>query len=335
MRLKLLRWLIIPFLCIVLMSHNTFAADISLQARPIWSNLIPSFTCLVYTVGVYNNECINLNSDITVSVSDFTFIIPEGINITSATTVMQVELLFDNYQDNNSIDGNFLRARFQSGNFGLIDVSSSSQGSTGYMVRLTFIAERSFTTRASDNSNRYTVYNPLNQTELAYLKPGERMVISNVGLYNLSGDGTQAIVNAINNNNTSSVTQQQGQAIVNAINNAQQKEDEAVDNIESQTPSSISSAGGSGENQQTSSLLATLDSFLQALQGLSATNCNVTLNMPSFAGGAMTVNVCQNKEYTGNIVSIVGSIMLVVFYLPVAIMLVSKIYSEIRSFTNG
>lgn len=119
--------------------------------------------------------------------------------------------------------------------------------------------------------------------------------------------------------------------IDDTLNEQFDKENQAVDNIENQTPP----ASGSGENSTTSSLLDTLGSFLTAITNLSATNCDVVLAFPAFAGGSQTVNICQNKEYTGNIVSVAGSIILVLFYLPVAFMLVNKIYSEIRSFTNG
>lgn len=115
------------------------------------------------------------------------------------------------------------------------------------------------------------------------------------------------------------------------INDHYDAENDAVDNISNQTPP----ASGSGQNSTTSSLLDTLGSFLTAITNLSATNCEVVLAFPAFAGGSQTVNICQNKEYTGNIVSVAGSIILVLFYLPVAFMLVNKIYSEIRSFTNG
>lgn len=119
--------------------------------------------------------------------------------------------------------------------------------------------------------------------------------------------------------------------IDDTLNDQFDKENDAVDNIENQTPPS----SGSGQNATTSSLLQTLQSFVTALQGISATNCNVTLAFPNFAGGSMVVNPCQNKEFAGNIISIGGSLLLITFYIPVAYMLIRKIYSEIRSFTNG
>lgn len=133
-----------------------------------------------------------------------------------------------------------------------------------------------------------------------------------------SNDDTAAIIGGLDEIN-------------DTLNDQFDQENEAIDNISNQQPP----ASGSGQNSTTSSLLDTLGSFLTAITNLSATNCEVVLAFPSFAGGSQTVNICQNKEYTGNVVSVAGSIILVLFYLPVAFMLINKIYSEIRSFTNG
>lgn len=116
-----------------------------------------------------------------------------------------------------------------------------------------------------------------------------------------------------------------------SVENRNRAEFDAVDNINDQTPSDI----GNTDSPQTTSLLNTIGNFIGALGNLSATNCIVDLNFPSFAGGTQRVNVCQNKQYTGNIVQVAGSIFLVVFYIPIAFMLLSKIYNEIKSFTNG
>lgn len=142
-------------------------------------------------------------------------------------------------------------------------------------------------------------------------------------------------LNAIGNNQP---TQQQITNLNNSVNNLNssienhyQKEQQSVDNISGQKPSDI----GNTDSQQTTSLINTITNFVNALRGLAATNCNVSLQFPQFAGGTQVVNVCQNKEYTGNIVSIAGSIFLVVFYIPIAWFLLRMIYNEIRSYTNG
>lgn len=88
-------------------------------------------------------------------------------------------------------------------------------------------------------------------------------------------------------------------------------------------------------NQQTSNLIGILQNFLNAITNFSATNCNITLPFPNYAGGDLTVNICQNKDKAGNIIGVFTSLTMIVFYLPLAIKLLSMIYNEIRSFTNG
>ena len=115
----------------------------------------------------------------------------------------------------------------------------------------------------------------------------------------------------------SSVNKEQSDATQNA---ADESESEAQDN---------------SSNAQTTNLIGAFQSFVTALTSLNATNCNVTLPFPSNLGGSMQVNICQNKDYAGNIVSVFGSLTLIVFYIPFSLKLLSMIYNEIRSFTNG
>lgn len=98
---------------------------------------------------------------------------------------------------------------------------------------------------------------------------------------------------------------------------------------------SETAAENNSESQQTDSIINVFGSFVSAVSSLQPTNCNVTLQWPASLGGNMTVNVCQNKDKAGNIVSVFGSITLLVFYIPLALKLLSMIYNEIRSFTNG
>lgn len=113
---------------------------------------------------------------------------------------------------------------------------------------------------------------------------------------------------------------------------AAEKDLESTENIENQTPPSSSETG---DGAQATNLINAFSGFVSALGGLSATNCNLTLNFPDFAGGSRVVNVCQNKDKAGNIISVFSSLTLIVFYVPLAIRLLTMIYNEIRSFTNG
>lgn len=110
---------------------------------------------------------------------------------------------------------------------------------------------------------------------------------------------------------------------------------EQSDATQNASDESESEAQDNSSNQQTTNLIGAFQSFVTALTSLSSTNCNVTLPFPSALGGSMQVNICQNKDYAGNIISVFGSLTLIVFYIPFSLKILSMIYNEIRSFTNG
>lgn len=141
--------------------------------------------------------------------------------------------------------------------------------------------------------------------------------------YTTSNDQSIIYQNTIINQGNTQINQ--NQQIIDHNN----KEEEAADNIENQTPPS------GVDNQQSTNLIGVLSNFVAAISNLSATNCNVTLPFPNFLGGNMQVNICQNKDKAGDLISIIGSLIMIGFYLPLAIILLRMIYNEIRSFTNG
>ena len=133
-----------------------------------------------------------------------------------------------------------------------------------------------------------------------------------------SNDDTAAIIGGLDEINDS-------------INDFHDDMSDAVDNISNQSPSDI----GNSENQATTNLIGLFQSFITAITGVNMGNCNLTLDFPNYAGGSRVVNVCQNKDKAGNMISIFSSLTLIVFYIPLALKLLSMIYNEIRSFTNG
>lgn len=160
--------------------------------------------------------------------------------------------------------------------------------------------------------------------ELIYVGPnnGQYSIGWNSGyssLFQYFGDYYFRFVNYIQYrpSDETQVNKEQREATEEAV---QESEDTAQDN---------SSSG------QTTNLIGAFQSFVTALTNLSASNCNVTLAWPSSLGGNMQVNICQNKDYAGNIISVFGSLTLIVFYIPFSLKLLSMIYNEIRSFTNG
>ena len=141
--------------------------------------------------------------------------------------------------------------------------------------------------------------------------------------YTTSNDPNAAYQSTIINQNNTMINNQQ--QIIEHNN----KEEAASSNIQNQT------APNGTSNQQSTNLIGVLSNFVGAISNLSATNCNVILPFPNFLGGSMQVNICQNKDKAGDLISIIGSLIMIGFYLPLAIVLLRMIYNEIRSFTNG
>lgn len=137
-------------------------------------------------------------------------------------------------------------------------------------------------------------------------------------LYASSSDSSSQIADKIDNLN-------------DTISDHYTEEHQAYDNISNQKSSDISNA----ENQQTTNLIGVLSSFLTQLSGFSATNCQLSLPFPQFIGGTQTVDICQGKDVLGNFITIIGTLAMVAFYIPLAIVLLRMIFNEIRSFTNG
>lgn len=106
---------------------------------------------------------------------------------------------------------------------------------------------------------------------------------------------------------------------------------QADQNISNQSTSDIQGS----ENQATTNLIGILSNFLTQLQSFQATDCNLSLPFPQFIGGTQVVNICQGKDVLGNFITIIGTLAMVTFYIPLALVLLKMIYNEIRSFTNG
>lgn len=107
---------------------------------------------------------------------------------------------------------------------------------------------------------------------------------------------------------------------------------EAIDNIGGQSVGGIDV----GNTQTAMNLIDYISSFFTFLGSVSvAQNCELVLPLPSLMGGSTTANLCQGKDSMGNTISVISSIALFAFFIPLAIGLLRMIYSEIRSFTNG
>lgn len=123
----------------------------------------------------------------------------------------------------------------------------------------------------------------------------------------------------------------QNTTIINQNNEYYSKEYEAESNISNQSSSDISDAS----NNVTTNLLGIIQSFITELGTLQATDCNLSMPFPQFMGGTTIVNICQGRDVLGNTVAIISSVALIMFYIPLAFVLIRLIYNEIRSWTNG
>lgn len=141
--------------------------------------------------------------------------------------------------------------------------------------------------------------------------------------YTLSNDPAIVYQNTIINQNNTQINQ--NQQIIEHNN----KEEEAADNIENQTPPS------GVDNQQSTNLIGVLSGFISAFSNINATNCSLTLEFPNYAGGTRVVDICQGKEKAPRIIEIGSSLLLIGIFVPLAYILIKMIYHEIRSWTNG
>lgn len=123
----------------------------------------------------------------------------------------------------------------------------------------------------------------------------------------------------------------QTETIINQNETYYNHEYQAEDNISGQTAGDISDAS----NNVTTNLLGIIQSFITELGTLQATDCNLEMPFPEFMGGTTTVNICQGRDVLGNTVAIISSVALIMFYIPLAFVLIRLIYNEIRSWTNG
>lgn len=119
----------------------------------------------------------------------------------------------------------------------------------------------------------------------------------------------------------------QNEALKNAIDEQNQKENQSVDNIDNQSSSDISGT----ENENTTNLINLFGSFVSAVSSASATNCNFAADFGNLDLG--NLNFCRDNP--PQFIQIIGSIILIALFVPLAYMLVNRIIGEIRSFTNG
>jgi hypothetical protein len=343
MKKKLLGILCV-FVAIFTMSHNAGAMEFTINAQQIWGNWAPEiqylaiscmsgYTCSSYDGNYYWNG--NHNSEygwnnLTTTVKGLRFRLPAGATFTNGEYA-QIRIYLRQIDAGNANDSAMARPKSLTSGVEVISLDYQNLNNSDSQIVITM----AFTGNVSGGSWVYLT-NAGNEfltdsNNLIYLRESGTYAVAGVGsLWAVRGDNSQAIIDAINNSGDSQAIND----LKDSIEEQQSKEDEAVQNIENQTPQDISSSGNT-ENQASSNLIDLIRSFVSALTSINTGNCDITLDFPSYAGGSRTVNICQNKDKAGNLISVFSSLTLIVFYIPLAIKLLTMIYNEIRSFTNG
>lgn len=330
---------------VLLMSHNSFAAEVVFDAQVKVGNF-PSLTyyCATYAAQGYytNGQCnqrywisnssnqIRYDSGNT-SIAGIKFFTPSGYT-GAYNDIIQYE--FDIMQGsgsaNNAIDISLITMRSNTSNFDVIDVSPVRTTNNTTHVKVLLWAKGAF------NSNTPIILIPANvetansnyyETNFIWFREvGDLVSGGLVSVFHIRSSGG----NQFDDTNIVESLEE----VKDAIENTSSAESEAVDNISDQSPSDISESGNT-ENSASTNLIGAFSSFVNALTSVQSGNCNITLAFPSYAGGSRVVNICQNKDKAGNLISVFSSLTLIVFYIPLAIRLLTMIYNEIRSFTNG
>ena len=349
---KLIKYIFIPVLAILLMSHNVSAVDMSPNVHPIWANANPLCSFYIPATDVWQNNAFSNNTtNQTYSVSKINCDYPQGLNTVKTYAVYSFRL--DNFAYDNSADSGWLASKIASvsgsADWGVIGQTVSAMGSTGWQLDLYL-----YSTKAS-NGGTFQIYNPLYVNEIMYLKPNERiyfvgasywqvttdsdfeynytdlLTAINSKLQRIQDDGIDNVqlIIAIRNgvNGISQKLDDLSQDTADAINNGQaDATQDASDNSSTAGNSSQSSAQGA-----TSNLLSIFAGFANVITNASATSCviNAPLNT-SFSNDNFNVDLCglDLPPAIGTLTSIIA-VMVVV---PFAISMFNKFIGIMESF---
>lgn len=334
MALRRLGYIFIPVLAIILMSHNVYAEQYGSAARyPIQScvsHIVGTNSYNVYKTGsisdqtcrmVQNNQLGDLPGDI-VSLSvafqsqipansfvtlDFTFYDMNtyyGLTPTGAQTKIQEEV-----------------TKYTDAGHSVFHVTStfylsSAVWSLAFNAPVGYVAGN-MSVRIHD-ANVVLLFQPITADQISQLQQKLNSIDANIVI----GDERLTYIYNLLNQQKSEMTE-----LNDSVQERNDKEYESVDNIDNQSASDITGT----DNQNTTNLIGIFSSFVTAMGNASSTNCNFDGDFGNLDLGQM--NFCQDNPPT--IVQVIGSLVLIAVFVPLAYFLVNRIISEIRSFTNG
>lgn len=338
---KLILGIFIPFLCFFVMSQNTSAISSNgISNSYIWRYYSGSAS---QTYGLVNTGAKSFNTDIWnygsaggVRIGRFQF--SANANISGLSDYTQVDADFKIRVMNISAQTtNFTDILPSlSTNYGVFESGScwsyQSGLESGFATQSWHCTY--YTSNISNISSLWVNFGSVENGDtissgLVNLSYNAQIVFFDYSYASSLSPSSQAIINALNAGNNTIINQ--NSQIINQNQQVIDKENQAIDNIENQDSSDISDA----ENQATTNLIGVFSSLLNELGNFQASSCVLVLPLPNFIGGQTSVNICQGKDVFGNLITLIGSLTMICFYIPLALVLVKMIYNEIRSFTNG
>lgn len=339
--IKRLKYIFIPVLAILLMSHNVFAVQMAPNVHPIWTNATPDCTFYTPDGSTFYNDLFNGTTNF-LSVSYISCAVPAGLQ--SKNTYAVYSFVLDNIPNNDSLDAGFraVKARHGSGGnggWGVIGYNLESMSSNGVKIDIYLYGENTNTAAGT-----VIFYNSYNSNELLYFQPKERLTTSGASYWQVDTTDFEYnytdVLNQINSklgNVNSGITN-----IRNGVNSINEKLDDLSQNTAdaindgqadaTQGASDDSSTAGSSSSSDatstTSSLLSVIGAGIGAITTATPTNCRINGDMGNLDIG--NIDLCANPVPA--FIAVIGSIIAVLVVLPLVIVLFNRFISIIRSF---
>lgn len=309
---KVFAALFIAFVSIVLMSHNTFAVGLNLNVRYVRSHVgtisanLPSSCRSTATGGIQgtSNDCMFSGPTVATGFGEYL-----------AGDIIEIDFIFLIVAVNDSIDAwaYDIKPVSLGDNTNIVYLGQSfeqlngSEGMMKYYIRVNSYSNNTYGVSFTGNIHLY------NNEYLNAMVTTWR--VDNVDFSTINNN-LQSVVDAIEESASSNTEYQEH--VEEATNNAVQESQDA-----GQDSSDAATAG-------TGSLISAIGSAVAAITSASPTNCLINGNMGNLNVGQ--IDLCANPVPA--FVTIIGSLLLVLFIVPLCISLFNRFINLFRSFQS-
>lgn len=315
--MKYLRWLFIPFLAILLMSHNTYAVDLTQDVYLVQGNFGFSMaphswtcysdpTCPTWASGVYQRSFASTGANI----FDISITIPNRTYTSGDWIVFDFYFFHSNTAANHSI---FDGIRYEGTNYlDVVDVKVEQLTDNSAHATVYTRVYNTFT----DSNLRFTGNVIMFQLQSAANAQYKAEV--DAGVLTIWHERTDAnynnkldqIVDAIENSSPSA------DDIADAVN---APEEQAADDISNQSTSDIST----GDQSSATNLIGNISNIFTQIGNISATNCSIRANFGNLDLG--NLNLCTGKENLPFVVTFGAYCFELIFVVGTSIILIKQL----------